>query len=60
MRVTRAMIEAAQRAEFDINQQMRKLGGERFVPTPPEVVRAMLEVRPQGWVSSTRAGLLID
>ena len=43
MRITRAMIEAAQRAEFDVNQRMRKLGGERFVRTPPEVVRAMLE-----------------
>ena len=43
MRITRAMIAAAQRAEFDINQRMRKLGGERFVRTPPEVVRAMLE-----------------
>jgi hypothetical protein len=43
MRITRAMIEAAQRAEFDINQRMRRLGAERFVPTPPEVVRAMLQ-----------------
>jgi hypothetical protein len=35
------MIAAAQRAEFDM--RMRKLGTERFVLTPPEVVRAMLE-----------------
>ena len=43
MRITRAMIEAAQRAEFDMTQRGRKLGAERFVPTPSEVVRAMLE-----------------
>jgi hypothetical protein len=43
MRVTRAMIAAAQRTEYDMTQRMRKLGSERFVPTPPEVVRAMLE-----------------
>jgi hypothetical protein len=43
MRVTRAMIAAAQRPEFDINRRMRRLDAERFIPTPPEVVRAMLE-----------------
>jgi hypothetical protein len=43
MRVTRAMIEAAQRGEFDFHQRGRTLGAERFVPTSPEIVRAMLE-----------------
>jgi hypothetical protein len=43
MRITRAMIVAAQRAEFDVNQRMRALGADRFVPSPPEVIRAMLK-----------------
>jgi hypothetical protein len=47
MRITKAMIVAAQRAEFDVNQRMRTLDASRFVPSPPEVIRAMLERR---WV----------
>jgi hypothetical protein len=43
MRITRAMIVAAQRAEFDVNQRMRTLDADRFVPSPPEVIRAMPE-----------------
>jgi hypothetical protein len=43
MRITRAMIVAAQRAEFDVNQRMRTLGADRFVSSPPEVIRAMLK-----------------
>jgi hypothetical protein len=43
MRITKAMIVAAQRAEFDVNQRMRALGADRFVPSPPEVIRPMLE-----------------
>jgi hypothetical protein len=43
MRVTKAMIEAAQRGEFDFYQRGRRLGLAPFVPTPPEIVRAMLE-----------------
>jgi hypothetical protein len=43
MRITRAMIVAAQRAEFDVNQRMRTLDADRFVPSPPEVIRAMLK-----------------
>jgi hypothetical protein len=37
------MIVAAQRAEFDVNQRMRTLGADCFIPSPPEVIRAMLE-----------------
>jgi hypothetical protein len=43
MRVTREMIEAARRAEYDYYQKGRKIGSERFVATPDAVIRAMLE-----------------
>ena len=43
MRVTRAMIEAARRAEYDYHQKARTIGSERFIPTPDGVIRAMLE-----------------
>jgi hypothetical protein len=43
MRVTRTMIEAARRAEFDYYQKGRKIGADRFIPTPDVVIRAMLE-----------------
>lgn len=43
MRVTRAMIQAAQRAEFDFYQRRRQLSADRFVPTDEAVIRVMLE-----------------
>src|SRR3954464_15473713 len=43
MRVTRAMIEAARRAEYDFHQRECLIGAERFIPTPDAVIRAMLE-----------------
>src|SRR3954447_12334277 len=63
MRVTRTIIEAARRAEFDYYQQGRMLSAERFIPTPDAVIRAMLEAavgdapnlkEPKPLVSSTR------
>ena len=59
MRVTRTMIEAARRAEFDYYQQDRMLSAERFIPTPDAVIRAMLEAAvgdaPKAEVSKSSA-----
>jgi hypothetical protein len=43
MKVTRTMIEAARRAEFDFHQKGRTLGHERFIPTSDSVIHVMLE-----------------
>lgn len=47
--VTRAMVDAARRAEFD-HYQRGGLLGSRFIPTPDAVIRLMLEaaLNPQG------------
>lgn len=42
MDVTRAMVDAARRAEFDYYQRGGELGS-RFIPTPDVVIRKMLE-----------------
>jgi hypothetical protein len=43
MMPTKAMIIAARRAEFDYYQKSRKLGAGRFIGTPDEVIKVMLE-----------------
>lgn len=43
MKVTREMVEAARRAEFDFAQRNRLLGAGPFRPTSDAVIRAMLE-----------------
>lgn len=42
LHVTRQMVDAARRAEFDYYQRGGMLGS-RFVPTPDRVIREMLE-----------------
>jgi hypothetical protein len=42
MRVTKAMIDAARRDEYDYYQRGRMLSSERFITTPDAVIRAML------------------
>ena len=42
MMPTRAMITAARRAEFDYYQRRGALG-ERFIPTPEAVIKAMVQ-----------------
>jgi hypothetical protein len=43
MKVTRDMIVAARRGEYDYHQRNRTLGPGPFRPTPDAVIRAMLE-----------------
>ena len=43
MTPTKNMIIAARRAEFDYYQKGRALGGDRFIPTPDAVIKAMLD-----------------
>jgi hypothetical protein len=43
VRITRDMIEAARRAEYDYYQRLGWLGAGPFVGTPIAVLRAMLE-----------------
>jgi hypothetical protein len=43
MHVTKPMIEAARRGEYDYLKRNRLLGPGPFVPTPNLIIRAMLE-----------------
>lgn len=43
MRVTKEMIDAARRAEYDYYQRGRAAGSGRFIGTPDQVIKAMLE-----------------
>jgi hypothetical protein len=43
MTPTKAMIQAARRAEFDYYQKGRQIGPGRFIPTPNDVIKVMLE-----------------
>ena len=43
MRITLEMIEAPRRAEFDFYQRGRRLGANRFIPIPHQVIRVILE-----------------
>lgn len=65
MRVTRQMVEAARRAEFDYYQKGRLIDADRFIPTPDAVIRAMLEAavgdapKPEGRTSSAPAARIV-
>jgi hypothetical protein len=48
MEVTKAMIKAAQRGEFDYYQRMRLLPPDKFIPTDEPIIRAMLEAALKG------------
>ena len=43
MTPTKGMIQAARRAEFDYYQKGRLIGAGRFIGTPDEVIKIMLE-----------------
>jgi hypothetical protein len=51
MKVTDEMVQAARRAEYDYYQRSRRLGSDRFVPTPDLVIRTMLEAALR-WVDA--------
>jgi hypothetical protein len=41
LRITLKMIEAPRRAEFDFYQCGRRLGADRFIPMPDQVIRVI-------------------
>lgn len=43
VKITPKMVEAARRAEYDYYHRGRSTGGDRFIPTPDPVIRAMLQ-----------------